>query len=281
MMSLRILVISCIALGCAAAQEQHNTQPQPATMPAASAEASAGLSADSSVDQVLDALDRRGQNLRTLTADVRMKETDQAMGDETARSGRVWLENRPDGTTRFHALFDRKEEGTDKDKKVTEDKIEYVLDGGKLIDRNYRKTTQVTRVVLRPGEKMNLLKLGEGPFPLPIGQKKEDVHAAFEVKKMDAGKDDPPGCVKIELVPKPDTSLARKFKWIDVCVNVQDQLPQRIETLDANETSVRTTDLKNLKLNSGVDDADFALPKVNEDQWHLIDEPLQDDGRQR
>ena len=31
--------------------------------------------------------------------------------------------------------------------------------------------------MLKPGEKLNLLKLGEGPFPLPIGQKKEDVYA--------------------------------------------------------------------------------------------------------
>ena len=37
----------------------------------------------------------------------------------------------------------------------------------------------------RPGEKVNLLKLGEGPFPLPIGQPKEDVHREFIVTKGD------------------------------------------------------------------------------------------------
>jgi hypothetical protein len=35
--------------------------------------------------------------------------------------------------------------------------------------------------VLRPGEKVNLLKLGEGPFPLPIGQKRDDVKRQFDV----------------------------------------------------------------------------------------------------
>src|SRR5205814_1171460 len=108
----------------------------------------------------------------------------------------------------------RKEEN----KKVTEDKIEYLLLGGQLIDRTYRNTTQVTRVVLRPGEKTNLLQLGKGPFPLPIGQKKEDVFAQFDVKKLEPKKEDPADCVKIELTPKPGTSLARKFKFIDVCV---------------------------------------------------------------
>jgi hypothetical protein len=62
-------------------------------------------------------------------------------------------------------------------------------------------------------------------------------------------------------------------------VNPQDELPQRIETLDSNESSVRTTDLKNLKLNSAVTDADFALQKIDEPNWHLVDEPLQDGGR--
>jgi outer membrane lipoprotein-sorting protein len=203
-----------------------------------------------------------------------MVETDQAIGDETTRTGHVWLDNRNDGATRFRATFDRKEEN----KKVTDEKIEYVLDGGKLIDRNYKKTTQVTRTVLQPGEKMNLLKLGEGPFPLPIGQKKEDVYAQFDVKKLEPKQGDPPDTVKIELIPKPGTSLARKMKYIDVFVNTHDELPQRFETLDSNESTVRTTDLKNLKLNGPVTDADFTLPKVDEKNWNLVDEAFQGNG---
>jgi outer membrane lipoprotein-sorting protein len=259
-------VTTALSIGCAAAQDAHAAQPTP--------DSAKPLSADSTPDQILDALDRRGRDLKSLTADVKMLEVDQAMGDETTRSGHVWLDNRDDAKTRFRATFDRKEQNGN----VTDEKIEYVLDGGKLIDRNYKKTTQVTRTVLRPGEKMNLLKLGEGPFPLPIGQKKEDVHAQFEVKELEPKKDDPPDCVKIELVPKPGTSLARKLKLIDVFVNTHDELPQRIETLDASESTMRTTDLKNLKLNASISDADFALPRIDEKDWHLVDEAFQGDA---
>src|SRR4051794_7828433 len=98
------VVLVALAVGCAAAAQE--TQPPATANPAAPA----SLSSASGVEQVLDALDRRGQNLRTLTADVRMLETDQALGEETARTGHVWLENLPDGNTRFRALFDRKEE---------------------------------------------------------------------------------------------------------------------------------------------------------------------------
>src|SRR5262249_5709015 len=140
------------------------------------------------------------------------------------------------------------------------------------IDRTYRTSTQVTRHVLKPGEKMNLLKLGEGPFPLPIGQKKEDVHAMFEVTKVDSKKDDPADTVRIELIPKSGTRFESKFKTIDVCVGTKDNMPRRIETLDKNETTIRTTDLSDVYVNPGLGDADFTLPKIDEHTWHLHEE---------
>ena len=36
---------------------------------------------------------------------------------------------------------------------------------------------------------MNLLELGEGPFPLPIGQSRQDVEKQFKVTKVAAVKD--------------------------------------------------------------------------------------------
>ena len=224
---------------------------------------------------VLDALDRRGQNLNSLSADVKWTETDPALAVSFTRGGKFWLENRPDGSSRAHALFTRREDGN----RVKEEKIEYLLDGPKLIDRNYQRKTQVTRIVLRPGEKMNLLKLGEGPFPLPIGQKREDVYKSFDATKADPSKDDPPGTVHVRLVPKPGTSLANKFKTIDVWVNLEQQLPQRITTLSKNETTEQTTELSNLRLNAGVNDADFQLQPID-DKWQLVEEAFQD-GRDR
>src|SRR5262249_49430108 len=121
----------------------------------------------------------------------------------------------------------------------------------------------------------NLLKLGEGPFPLPIGQKKEDVHAMFEVKKIDAKKDDPADTVHIELTPKAGTRFEKKFKTIDVWVGSKDNMPHRIETLDPNETTIRTTDMSDVQVNPGLGDADFALPKIDEHTWHLHEEAFE------
>ena len=227
----------------------------------------AGLTAQSSVDDVLDALDARGQGLEAFTADVHQSDTDAATGDSQTRIGKVWYQG--GDSPRIRVTFDKRQVNN---KKITDEKVEYLLVGGNLIDRNYQKKMQTTRKILKPGEKLNLFKLGEGQFPLPIGQKKEDVHANFDVTKIDAKKDDPADTVHLQLKPKAGSKFAEKFKSIDVWAGLSDSMPRRIETLDGNETTDRTTDLSNVVINPKLSDADFTLSKVTEDEWQLREE---------
>jgi outer membrane lipoprotein-sorting protein len=226
----------------------------------------ADLAPSAGVDEILDVLDARGQNLTSFTADVKLIESDAATGDASTRSGKVTYQS--GDPTRLRVRFDKKQVNN----RITEDVIEYLLDGPDLIDRTYSSKTQVTRHVLKPGEKMNLLKLGEGPFPLPIGQKKEDVHAMFDVKKVDPSKEDPPDTVHLKLAPKPNTRFANRFATIDVWVGTKDSMPHRIETMDRNQSTVRTTELSNVSINPKLSDADFALSKVDPKEWQLIEE---------
>lgn len=224
------------------------------------------LADQSSIDELLDALDARGQNLSCFTADLKLSESDAATGDAITRSGRVLYQ--AGDHPRIRVVFDTKEV----DGRVSDDRIEYLLSGSDLIDRTYRTKVQVTRHILKPGEKINLLKLGEGPFPLPIGQKKQDVHAMFEVTKVDPSQNDLPQTVCLRLVPRTDTRFERKFKTIDVWVDLHNHMPIRIQTLDRNETTIRTTELTNIQINPALTDADFALPTIDQDNWQLIEE---------
>jgi hypothetical protein len=228
---------------------------------------------DAAVDPVLDALDTRGRSLNKFVADVTLKETDEATQVESERTGHVWYHKRQ-GNDRIRVTFDQKAEG----RFSKPEKLEYLLDGGWLVDRDYKRAIEVKRQVLRPGEKINLLKLGEGPFPLPIGQPKEDVHREFIVSKGDPAMEGPKGASHIALKPREGTRLAKKFAQIDVWVDPQTQMPVRIEALDANETTRRTTELRNIKVNPEppLGDQDFALPKVDESKWELHTEPYQD-----
>jgi outer membrane lipoprotein-sorting protein len=246
--------------------------PEPAG--ASQARGGAGQLTDkSSVDDVLDALDARGRNLREFVADVSLTEIDDATALESTRTGRVTYQKQKDDD-RIRVVFNQKLEG----RFAKDEKVEYLLNGGWLVDRDYKRSVQVKRQVLRPGEKVNLLKLGEGPFPLPIGQAKEEVHKEFDVTRGATTPDAPKGTVHVTLKPKEGTRLARKFKVIEVWVDPKTNMPVRIEALDVNETTRRQTDLTNIKVNPepALGERDFVLPKIDESKWEMHTEPYAD-----
>jgi outer membrane lipoprotein-sorting protein len=277
------IALLTIAGGAVAADKPATDKPAPSppaqaapangnTNAAAAPGAAGAISNDSSIDQILDALDARGRNLQAFTADVSLTEGDPALANEVTRRGKVLYQDQQ-GKARLRVTFETRETGT----RTFNEKVEYLLQDGWLTDRTYDpKRIEVRRQVLRPGEKINLLKLGEGPFPLPIGQKKEKVHEQFEVKKPAPAKDDPAGTIHVQLTPKPGTNLARKFDVIDVWVDAKTNMPARIDT--AQGETVRTTELKHFTVNPTppLADADFALPKIDESQWSLHEEPFND-----
>src|SRR3954471_19189336 len=217
------------------------------------------LSDASSREDVLEALHARGVGLKDFTADVSLAETDALSGDTTTLVGKVWYQGRGEGDARMRIVFDKKLFGN---KPQPGAKVEYMLDKGWLTDRDYKRKVEIKRQVLKPGEKINLLKLGEGPFPLPIGQPREEVLKQFDVKKIDAAQGDPADTVHLELAPKANTQFARKFKKIDVWVETKTAFPRRIATLDKSEAETRTTDLTEIQVNVGVKNDAFVLEEI-------------------
>ncbi len=230
------------------------------------------ITADSSVDDVLDALDARGKDLKTLSADVKMMNVDSLGETENrVRLGHLYYQTLNNNDTRFRALFDKIITG----KTSEEQKHDWLFKDGVLIDRDYHAKTQATRQVVRPGEKLDLFKLG-GPFPLPLGQSKDDVHKSFDVKKDKPAKDDPAGSVHLDLKPIKGTDLARKFAKIDIWVDPATSLPARIDAADADGSSARQTWLSNIKVNEPIADDKFQMEQVDmkKDGWNETDERM-------
>ena len=230
----------------------------------------APLSAQSSVDQILDALDARGENIRDFSAKVILTDTDESSGDSTVNIGTVVLRRKSADDARIRVAFTERRLGD----KIFPADHQYTLDNGILDDRDYLKKHQTRTQVLKPGQKLDLFKLGQGPFPLPLGQKREDVLKLFDVAKVDPTNDDPPGTVHIRLTPKEGTQFANQFKTIDIWADITTEMPRRIQTEDINQTTTRTTDLSDVKLNAGASDKDFAQPPVGPD-WDVVEGPLE------
>lgn len=260
--------------GCALAAQKSPPAAPPGEPPAKAAprprQKGGALSADSTVDQILDALDARGRNLKSFVADVTLAEGDATLANEVTRRGRAAYQDSGDGRARLRVTFVERDTGT----RVFDEKIEYLLEGGWLTDRDYQRKIEVRRQVLREGEKIDLLKLGEGPFPLPIGQKKEAVYEQFDVTKVKPDKDDPAGTVRVRLTPKPDGQFARKFEEIDVWVDPRTNMPARIDTVEGE--TVRTTELTNFTVNPkpALRDEDFRLPAI--EGWDRHQEPFRE-----
>ncbi|MDB5330540.1 MAG: hypothetical protein JWP03_1691 [Phycisphaerales bacterium] len=234
--------------------------------------ASAPLPADASADAVLDALDQRGQSLKEFTAKVRITEGDPNISI-TTRTGLVWFQKKGADDGRIRVLFDKRIEG----RFAKDDKTEYLLDNGWLTDRGYKNRTETRRQVLKPGEKVNLLKLGEGPFPLPIGQKKEDVYKLFDVTKSAPDQKDPADTVHVVLKPKTGTQFAKKFSAIEVWVDRKTRFPARIDTYNGDQEA-KKTELTDVQINppGGLKDGDFQLPKVDQTNWNIQTEPYKE-----
>jgi hypothetical protein len=238
------------------------------------ADEAAVLTVDSKLDTVLDALNSRGQDLKDFSADVVLHTADNRTGEDTAQIGAVIFQNRNNGDSRIKVSFDRKEVDNGNGPKISQkQRLDYVLEGGWLTDRDYQKKLEVRRQVLEPGQKMNLLKLGEGPFPLPIGQDKTEVKKQFEASKVETTKDDPKDTVHVKLVPKPGSQFEKRFQQIDVFVDTKTNMPARIDTVEKAGTT-RSTELKNIRLNTGVKDDAFTLPNIQNDGWNRREEPF-------
>ena len=230
------------------------------------------------VDATLDRLHDVGATLTSLRADVTMATSDAATGADTSRDGTILIERRGPGDTRGHVNFTKYQSGN----RIVRERIEYLLDGDWVVDRVYRKpgvpadvpNRETWRQIRRAGDKTDLLKLGAGPFPLPIGQPKETVREQFKVAPAPA---DPNkrGLTGIELTPREGTPLASKFHSILVWLKPGESMPSVIETYSPDESELKTTTLSNVRLNDGVTDADFKLDAFERpDEWVVVREPL-------
>lgn len=220
------------------------------------------LGPDASLDQILQALQTRGQGLKGFTANVVHEKTNALSGNIETLKGKVWLQYIAAGDARIRVLFDSRMLG---ERRTRDFKREYLLDKGVLVERDYGPKLQVKRRILKPDQKMDPLKLGEGPFPLPIGQDPNEVKRMFDATKIEPQKDDPPGTVHVELTPKPGSQFARRFKTMDVWVDQVSHFPTRIRTIDPPQNNILVTDLKDIQVNPDLADREFNLEKI--DGW--------------
>ncbi len=146
-----------------------------------------------SAEKLLDALETADEGLRTLQSRITYMRIKALAMDVETRAGRLHFTAEPveDGQRpeRTFALdFTRRFVGNEL---ARDSRSVLVFDGRRLYDKDYAQKLMVVRTVVKPGEEArDPLRLGEGPLPIPIGQRKDDILAQYDatlVEDLGAG----------------------------------------------------------------------------------------------
>lgn len=139
-----------------------------------------------SAEDLLKLIEDAEGRFKTLTAEVLFDQVKGVDADRRKRFGKIWFEDgrvqTPPGPRRFAVRFDRVQFGS----RIQDEVQEYIFDGQWMVERRPAEKQIIKHQVARPGENTDPLRLGEGRFPLPIGQKAAAIRARYTVELLAA-----------------------------------------------------------------------------------------------
>ncbi|GJM25210.1 MAG: hypothetical protein DHS20C16_16250 [Phycisphaerae bacterium] len=232
--------------------------------------AKVNASAPPEVVAILDRLEQAGKDIHAIRCQVEFKTEDTLNISETTRFGMIQFK-RAEPHPMFLVSFDKMVA----DGIVHKNKVWYLFRDRWLIEANSKSKNRIDREILEPGEKADFFDLDKAPFPMPFGQKKEQILKNFAVKLIPPQPGDPEDCDHLLCKPREESILARDYGRLDYYVSRKLNLPLRILVEDAPGTNLKVADFKDLtekSINLKLPDGAFVLPKET-DEYHKTTEP--------
>ncbi len=183
-------------------------------------------------DRILQRLEKAGDEHQRLQADVRFEDRDRLTGDHIIRTGTVSYQKADgDHSGRFAIAFDTVQHG--QDAQAIRDRVDYAFDGQWFSILKHRAKQQMRFQVARNDQVVAPLKIGKGPFPLPIGQKAKEVKKYFQVTTSPPRLSRPqieelPEADYVCLTVKPQYLKEMDFVVLEMWVDRKTGLPVRV-----------------------------------------------------
>ncbi len=229
----------------ATAQPEPETQPepqpeaqpdtQPKTQPASPPETpQPGVSPQAMA--ILKDLEMAGDKYRSIKADLTYIVNNKLTGDVETRTGWVaYQQPGKDEPARFRVSFDTLAMG---EGRPTKQKVDYIFDGRwlKVAKHNIKSLTHYQ--VAAEGETVEPLRIGKGPFPVPFGQKAEEVTQYLDVEVKEPDKDAPKGSDYLLLTPHEEDRSLVSFKQLELWIDRESHLPVKVRTVDESHNVV-------------------------------------------
>ncbi len=226
--------------------------------------------APAEVVAILERLEQAGKDIKTIRCKVEFKTEDTLNITETTRYGTIQFK-RAEPNPMFLVSFDKMVA----DGILLRQQVWYLFRDRWLIEANSKSQNRIDREILEPGEQADFFDLDKAPFPMPFGQKKEQILKNFEVKLIPPQPGDPAACDHLLCKPKEESGLARDYGRLDYYVSRKLNLPLRILVEDAPGTNLKVADFGDLtekSINLDLPDSAFVLPKET-DGYHKTTEP--------
>jgi len=134
-----------------------------------------------SPEAMLSALEKAGDMISTFRANVIYDRVDAVSENRERRTGQIVLAQIA-GQLKSRILAIMFDQLIDASGHATTERQRFVFSGGWLFEFDDQRHQLIARELVAPGEQLDPLRIGEGPIPIPIGQKKEQVLQRFELK---------------------------------------------------------------------------------------------------
>lgn len=248
--SLALLTLACAWLP-AGVLRAADPATQPATAPAL----------DPRVEAILDRQEARGKTLQDIRCDLEYIKEDTVLESKSVFKGELRFKQ-AEPNPLFYIQFDtHTEEGIAQNNP----KEWHVFDGRWYVEARESTRNTVKHEIVAPGEKKEVFKLGQGPFPVPFGQKKADIIGTFDIKWIPPGPKDPPATDTdhLECKPKPGGELDKRYGAVHFWIDKKLDLPVRLMTEDKEEDKTITANFRDLRINTGMAGSELNLPDLD------------------
>ncbi|MFP3937366.1 MAG: hypothetical protein ACLFVW_03415 [Phycisphaerae bacterium] len=244
---------------------------RPATQPATQPTTAEATDVEPDAMEILLNLEAAGKEHEAIRADITYKVVDRLTGDSELREGEVFfLARTEDKGEKFRISFRTLQQAGGP--RIAE-RVDYAFGGHWLTVARHR-TKQMTRYqVVGEGEKAQPLKLGKGPFPVPFGQRAEDVVEHFRVSTRELREDEPEDTDYVELLTREKYAEQIAFEWLRMWVSRDTHLPVKLVSRDKSDRQVTVT-FEDIRTEVELDDDTFRLPRPL--GWQFRVERLED-----
>jgi len=281
-----------LALAASVAAAAQTTAPRPAWAPVETQPATTQASTtkpattrptstpalDPEIDKILTRLEERVVHDLHARLSWRQQYVTDLEEEAATKNGEIWYQ-KSQPVARFLIHF------TESITAGRRDKLDerHLFDGCWYVELQSRTRTLTRREVRKPEDPTDPYRLGQGPFPLPFGQKKEDVLREFEVQRIPAASDDPPATDHIRLVPRAGTQTGQSYRTLDVWISQEGPtagLPIKVRAAKLRGTgqldSYITITFSDARLNQGFSGSLFDIKAPP--GYEVIEERLEPAG---